>query len=122
MGQQGRVVMPNGLGGVMPQPTTEQLLGAILEQAEWPNVSEWLVLQECRLSVLKTTEGARILQVWTAGQRRGYRIPLDPINAAVISRELGSGLAVAPESDEVADAASPPAPEEPPTPPTMGQG
>lgn len=117
---QGRVVVPNGLGGAMRPPTTEELLHAVLEQSEWPNVSEWLVLQECRLSVLKTTEGARILQVWTAGNRRGYRIPMDPINAAVIARELGSGLAVVPESDEVADASSPtpPAPE---APPTMGQ-
>lgn len=114
---QSRVVLPGQQNGL---PSTEQMLLALGEQAEWPVVSEWVVLESARMSVVKLPDGTRILQVWTQGNRRGYRLPMPPLTAAVIARDLGSGLAVVPESDEVADAADPPA-DEPPAPPTMGQ-
>lgn len=106
-------------------PTTDMLLSALVEQAEWPVVSEWLVLKEIKFGVQKLPDGTRVLEILRQGSRRGYRIPIQPINAALIARELGSGLAVVPESDEVASAAQPqaeqPAGDEPPAPPTMGQ-
>lgn len=135
MGQgNGRVVLPGGLQGAagVSAPSTQQMLMALAEQAEWPEVAEWLVLDGPRMNVVKAADGTRILNIWGRGSRRGYRIPLNGITAAMLARELGSGEAVVPESAEVAGAHHAPAPfeplptddapvEDPPQPPTMGQ-
>lgn len=129
MGQgRGRVLLPGQNGG-MPGQVVDvgQVLMAIVENLEWPTVSEWVVLQESRIRVIKLADGTRIMEILTQGCRRGYRIPLNGINAAVIARELGSGEALMPESDEVAAAQAPapfealPTDDDPPQPPTMGQ-
>lgn len=126
MGQgRGQIVLP-GQNGAPGLPPVEQMVMALAEQAEWPTIGEWLVLESARMNVVKLADGTRILQVWTQGSRRGFRIPMPPLTAAVVARDLGSGLALVPESDEVAAAAQPPeesgaTPDEPPAPPTMGQ-
>lgn len=117
----GRIEVPGQNGGLqgMGVPSTQQMLLGLAEQAEWPIISEWRVLQEIKFAVEKQPDGTRVLVLLVRGSRQGIRIPLQSLNAALISKAL-SGEAV-PPSDEVAAAQAGDALDDPPTRPTMGQ-
>lgn len=128
MGQRsGRVLLPGQNGAGAPQIDAAEALAVLLQNSQWPQVSEWVTLTPAKFGVDVEPSGMREIWMQPLGSSRGYRFPLDAALCRVLIAKLKlDEPGTVPESDEVA-AAQAPAPfealptDDPPQPPTMGQ-